>query len=81
MITDNTYHAMRWQHLVAKEVKKMKTKGKKPKPQTKTMYDEVVVVHDDLFERCVRKGLIEKTPYGYYFTPEFFDTLDIYDEE
>ena len=35
---------------------------------------------DDLFERCIQKGLIEKTEYGYYFTPEFFETLDIYEE-
>lgn len=45
------------------------------------MYDEVGAVHDDLFERCIKKGLIEKTPYGLYFTPEFFETLDIYDDE
>ena len=57
-----------------KQNKKTKTKGK-------TMYQEVVTVQDDLFDRCIRKGLIEKTPYGYYFTPEFFETLDIYDEE
>ena len=45
------------------------------------MYDEIVTVQDDLFDRCVRKGLIEKTACGYYFTPEFFETLDIYDED
>ena len=45
------------------------------------MYEEAATVHDDLFERCVKKGLIEKTPYGYYFTPEFFETLEIYDDE
>ena len=45
------------------------------------MYEEATTVHDDLFERCVKKGLIEKTPYGYYFTPEFFETLEIYDDE
>jgi hypothetical protein len=45
------------------------------------MYEEAKTVHDDLFERCVKKGLIEKTPYGYYFTPEFFETLEIYDDE
>lgn len=63
------------------EVVKMKTKTKKPKTKGKTMFEEVGTVHDDLFDRCVRKGLIEKTPFGYYFTPEFFETLDIYDEE
>lgn len=35
---------------------------------------------DDLFESCIKRGLIEKTEYGYYFTPEFFETLEIYDE-
>jgi len=45
------------------------------------MAEEAATVHDDLFERCVKKGLIEKTPYGYYFTPEFFETLEIYDDE
>jgi len=59
----------------------MKHNTKKPKSQTKTMYEEVETMQDDLFERCIRKGLIEKTPYGYYFTPEFFETLEIYDEE
>ena len=54
---------------------------KKPKAHDKTMYEEAATVHDDLFERCVKKGLIEKTPYGYYFTPEFFETLEIYDDE
>jgi len=27
------------------------------------------------------KELIEKTACGYYFTPEFFETLDIYDDD
>jgi len=36
---------------------------------------------EDLFEYCLRKGLIEKTEYGYYFKPEFFETLDIYEDE
>ena len=34
-----------------------------------------------LFDICIKKGLIEKTEYGYYFKPEFFETLEIYDEE
>lgn len=54
---------------------------KKPKAHDKTMYEETTTVHENLFERCVKKGLIEKTPYGYYFTPEFFETLEIYDDE
>jgi hypothetical protein len=54
---------------------------KKPKAHDKTIYEEATAVHEDLFERCVKKGLIEKTPYGYYFTPEFFETLEIYDDE
>jgi hypothetical protein len=59
----------------------MKNKTKKSKIKEKTMYQEVGTVQDELFDRCIRKGLIEKTPYGYYFTPEFFETLHIYDEE
>jgi len=58
----------------------MKNKIKKPKIKEKTMYQEVVTIQNDLFDRCIQKGLIEKTPYGYYFTPEFFETLDIYNE-
>ena len=36
--------------------------------------------NEDLFDVCIRKGLIEKTEYGYYFKPEFFETLELYDE-
>lgn len=54
---------------------------KKPKIKGKTMYEEVTTVQDDLFSKCIRKGLIEKTAYGYYFTPEFFETLEIYDSD
>jgi hypothetical protein len=64
-----------------REVTKIKNKTKKPKITGKTMYQEVVPVQEDLFDRCIRKGLIEKTTFGYYFTPEFFETLDIYDEK
>jgi len=59
----------------------MKNKTKKPKNKEKTMYQEAISVQNDLFDRCLQKGLIEKTPFGYYFTPEFFETLDIYTEE
>jgi hypothetical protein len=64
-----------------REVEMMKHHIKKPKTKGKTMYAEVGKLDDDLFERCIRKGLIEKTPYGLYFTPEFFETLNIYDEK
>ncbi|HIH00238.1 MAG TPA: hypothetical protein HA258_06590 [Thermoplasmata archaeon] len=60
---------------------KKKTKTTRTKSKEKTMYEEVVTVQDDLFDRCVRKGLIEKTACGYYFTPEFFETLEIYDDD
>jgi len=59
----------------------MKNKTKKSKIKEKTMYQEFETAQDELFDRCIRKGLIEKTPYGYYFTSEFFETLDIYDEK
>jgi len=38
-------------------------------------------IKDDLLEVCIKKGLIEKTEYGYYFKPEFFETLEIYEDE
>ncbi len=60
---------------------KKKTNTKRTKVKDKSMYEEAVKVQDDLFDRCVRKGLIEKTACGYYFTPEFFETLDIYDDD
>jgi hypothetical protein len=59
----------------------MKNKTKKSKIKGKNIYQEIETVQDDLFDRCIRKGLIEKTSFGYYFTPEFFETLDIYNEE
>jgi hypothetical protein len=37
--------------------------------------------YDDLFDLCIEKGLIEKTDHGYYFKTEFFETLDVYEEE
>ena len=36
---------------------------------------------ESLLEECIRKGLIEKTEYGYHFKPEFFETLKIYEED
>jgi hypothetical protein len=50
--------------------KKIQTPNKKPH-KTK----------ENIFELCIKKGLIEKTEYGYYFKPEFFETLDIYSDE
>lgn len=38
-------------------------------------------IKEDLFDICIKKGLIEKTEYGYYFKPEFFETLELYEEE
>lgn len=64
-----------------REMVKKKTPIKKRKIKAKTMYDEIVTIQDDLFDRCVQKGLIEKTACGYYFTPEFFETLEIYNDE
>jgi len=56
----------------------MKYKPKKPTPNYKKELD--APIKDDLFERCIKKGLIEKTEYGYYFTPEFFETLEVYED-
>ncbi len=58
----------------------MKNKIEKPSPKVIIKKDEKTI-KDDLFELCVKKGLIEKTEYGYYFKPEFFETLEIYEEE
>jgi hypothetical protein len=38
-------------------------------------------IKEDLFELCLEKGYIEKTPYGYYFTPDFYKTLDITEDD
>ena len=56
----------------------MKQKLEKPHPKDSGKKD--VTIDEDLFEVCLRKGLIEKTPYGYYFKSEFFETLEIYEE-
>jgi|YNPNPStandDraft_1061719.scaffolds.fasta_scaffold00143_7 hypothetical protein len=44
--------------------------------ESKVKNEDITV--DELIELCVKKGLIEKTEYGYYFKKEFFETLDIY---
>ena len=48
-----------------------------PKPKNKHNKN----TNDDLFDICIRKGLIEKTENGYIFKPEFFETLEIYEED
>ena len=35
---------------------------------------------EDMIDKCIRKGLIEKTKDGYIFKPEFFETLEVYEE-
>ncbi len=54
----------------------MKPFYNKPKPPERKQPEK-----EDIFDYCLRKGLIEKTPYGYYFKPEFFETLSLYDFE
>jgi hypothetical protein len=54
----------------------MKNKTKKLKNNEKPIHQEIVTQQDDLFDRCLRMGLIEKTAFGYYFAPEFFEILD-----
>ena len=56
----------------------MTYKPKKPQHEYKKKHS--APEPDDLFEHCIQKGLIQKTEYGYYFTPEFFETLEIYEE-
>lgn len=36
-------------------------------------------IKEDLFDIFLEKGYIEKTPYGYYFKREFYETLDLCD--
>lgn len=36
--------------------------------------------YDDMLDLWMEKGLIEKTDCGYYFRPEFFETLEVYEE-
>ncbi|UCD14267.1 MAG: hypothetical protein JSW60_02305 [Thermoplasmatales archaeon] len=55
----------------------MKNTVKKPIKKGKKQINKQ---YDDLFELCIEKGLIKKTEYGYYFKPEFFETLEIYEE-
>ena len=51
------------------------------KNNTKTFIKEKALcqknapAEDDFFTWCLQKGFIEKTSYGYYFTPEFFKIL------
>ena len=56
----------------------MKNKFKKPKPNINK--DDIPESIEDIFEFCIKKGLIEKTEFGYYFKPEFFETLKIYED-
>ena len=58
----------------------MVKKLERPIPKFKGKKDEDEI-KDDLFELCIKKGLIEKTEYGYIFKPEFFETLEIYEED
>jgi hypothetical protein len=58
----------------------MTKRVERPIPKLKGKKDEGEI-KDDLFELCIRKGLIEKTEYGYIFKPEFFETLEIYEED
>ena len=57
----------------------MRKKIKRPKPENldKDMLESI----EDIFDFCVEKGLIEKTEFGYYFKPEFFETLKIYEKK
>jgi hypothetical protein len=57
----------------------MTTKKKTPHHPKKTPTTDID--YDDLFDQCLRSGLIEKTSTGYYFKPEFFDTLALYNQQ
>lgn len=49
----------------------------KSKIKDNQMHQETAPLDDDFFDRCLQKGFIEKTSYGYYFTPEFFEIIEI----
>lgn len=53
----------------------MENKTRKSKVKEKANHQEVVSQQDDFFDSCLREGLIEKTQNGFYFTPEFFETI------
>ena len=36
--------------------------------------------YDGLLDLFIKKGLIEKTEHGYYFRPDFFETLETCEE-
>ena len=55
----------------------MKNKTKKSENKEKKIRQNFRPQQEDLFERCIRKGLIQKTSNGFYFTPEFFEALNI----
>ena len=57
----------------------MKNKIKKIKH--KNLKEDLPETVEDIFEFCIKKGLIEKTEFGYYFKPEFFETLKIYENQ
>ena len=60
----------------------MKNKIQRPEAKVKVIRKKSgKQIKEDLFDLCIKKGLIEKTEYGYYFKPEFFETLEIYDDE
>ena len=80
MIIDNRYHDNIQQYmLLIRGEGEMKYKIEKSYPKIKENKNKDAI-KEDLFEMCLKKGLIEKTPYGYYFKPEFFETLEIYEE-
>lgn len=59
----------------------MKNKIQQPDSKIKVIHKkDENHIKEDLFDICIKKGLIEKTEYGYYFKREFFETLDLYEE-
>lgn len=58
----------------------IKNKLQQPDSKIKDIKKGKHQIKKDLFNICIKKGLIEKTEYGYYFKPEFFETLELYED-
>jgi len=56
-------------------------KRKIKKPESDDLKNDIPDSLEDIFDFCIEKGLIEKTEFGYYFKPEFFETLKIYEKK
>jgi hypothetical protein len=59
---------------------RMKNHKIKQKPRHPSRNNPEIEELNEILEHCIRKGLVEKTEHGYIFKPEFFETLEIYED-